>query len=198
MADARRATPRDAPLLVKALARAFEDDPVAMWSCPSDALRPRVLEDFYVVRLRQILSRGEVWTVEGCQSGALWSPPGTWRNSPREDLELARCLLRPRLLPRMPLVISGLLGMERRHPAHPPHWYLTILGTEPSAQGNGLASAVLAPVLEECDADGVGAYLESSKERNIAFYSRHGFRVTGEIDLPRGPRMWSMWRDPRS
>jgi hypothetical protein len=56
---------------------------------------------------------------------------------------------------------------------------------------------VLGPVLEQCDADGVGAYLESSKERNIDFYARHGFRVTGEIQLLRGPTMWKMWRDPR-
>jgi hypothetical protein len=54
---------------------------------------------------------------------------------------------------------------------------------------------VLRPVFERCDADGVGIYLESSKERNISFYARHGFRVTGEVRLPRGPRMWLMWRE---
>ena len=72
-----------------------------------------------------------------------------------------------------------------------------MLGTEPASQGQGLGSAVLGPVLEQCDADGVGAYLESSKERNIDFYARHGFRVTDELRLLRGPRMWGMWRDPR-
>ena len=72
-----------------------------------------------------------------------------------------------------------------------------MLGTDPAAQGRGLGSAVLRPVLEQCDRDGVGAFLESSKERNIDFYARHGFRVTSEIRLPRGPLMWQMWRDPR-
>ena len=52
-------------------------------------------------------------------------------------------------------------------------------------------------MLERCDREGVGAYLESSKERNVAFYGRHGFRVTGETRFPRGPRLWLMWRDPR-
>jgi len=55
---------------------------------------------------------------------------------------------------------------------------------------------VLQPVLERCDSDGVWAFLESSKERNIDFYARHGFRVLGELRLPRGPIMWPMWRDP--
>ena len=56
---------------------------------------------------------------------------------------------------------------------------------------------MMAPMLEGCDRDGVGAYLESSREENIDFYARHGFRVTGERRLPRGPRLWPMWRDPR-
>ena len=52
------------------------------------------------------------------------------------------------------------------------------------------------PVLELCERDGVPAYLESSKERNIDFYARFGFRVRDEVKLPAGPKMWPMWRDP--
>jgi ribosomal protein S18 acetylase RimI-like enzyme len=106
-------------------------------------------------------------------------------------------MLHPRLWRRAPLVGYGLLGIERHHPPAPPHWYLATLGTEPAAQGRGLGSTVLAPVLEECDRDGVGAYLESSKERNLDYYARFGFRVTRELRLPRGPRVWLMWRDAR-
>ena len=35
------------------------------------------------------------------------------------------------------------------------------------------------PVLERCDADGIPAYLESTKERNVGFYEQHGFAVIG-------------------
>ena len=195
---ARRATAADVPALAKALARAFLDDPVAIWSCRPDALRPRMLERFHGTRLRQLLGHEEVWTDPELRGAALWAPPQQWRESPRQDLEIARCLLHPRLIWRMPLLARGFGGMELAHPREPPHWYLAVLGTDPAAQGQGLGSAALAPVLERCDADGVGAYLESSKERNIAFYSRHGFRVTREIQLPRGPKMWAMWRDPRA
>jgi hypothetical protein len=52
-------------------------------------------------------------------------------------------------------------------------------------------------MLDRCDSEGVGAFLESSKERNIAFYARHGFRVTSEVRFPGGPPLWLMWRDPR-
>ena len=52
-------------------------------------------------------------------------------------------------------------------------------------------------LLERCDREGIPAYLESSKEKNVPFYRRHGFEVTREIQLPNGPMLWAMWRQPR-
>jgi ribosomal protein S18 acetylase RimI-like enzyme len=194
----RRATEADVPALSRMLMRAFFDDPVAGWACPSDALRPSSLERFQAIRLRQLLAHDEVWTTDDLRCAALWAPPARWKSTLREDAALVRIFNHPRLLLRMPLVGLGWLDLERRHPVKPPHWYLAVLGTDPDAQGNGLGSRVLGAVLEQCDRDGVGAYLESSKERNIDFYARHGFRVTRELKLLRGPMMWAMWREPRS
>ena len=80
--------------------------------------------------------------------------------------------------------------------AHPsdPHWYLGILGTDPVHQGCGVASALMEPTLERCDAAGFPAYLESSKQSNLPFYERHGFRVTGKVEVHGGPTLWSMSR----
>lgn len=179
------------------LVRAFADDPVARWACPDDALRPRMLGRFHAARDCQMLRAGEIWMTAGGESAAVWAAPDGWRSSIRDDLEFSRAMLHPRLLRRAPLVGFGLLGLERHHPPRPPHWYLATLGTEPADQGRGLGTAALAPVLEECDRDGVAAYLESSKESNVDYYARFGFRVTEEVRLPRGPRVWPMWREPR-
>jgi len=87
--------------------------------------------------------------------------------------------------------------VERRRPRGP-HWYLATLGTDPPRQGRGVGSALLCDVLRRCDEEGLLAYLESSKERNVAFYRRHRFEVTGEIQVPGGgPRLWLMGREPR-
>jgi GNAT superfamily N-acetyltransferase len=196
-AQVRRATFADVPALARMLARAFLDDPVASWAWRPDRLRLGALERFQAVRLRQLLAGEEVWTNDELTCAALWAPPGRWHSSLRETAELVPSFLHPRLLMRMPMVALGWEKLERAHPHKPPHLYLALLGTEPEAQGRGLGSAVLAPVLEQCDSDGVGAYLESSKKRNIDFYARHGFRVLDEIHLLRGPTMWKMWRDPR-
>jgi ribosomal protein S18 acetylase RimI-like enzyme len=193
----RRASRADIPGLAAMLARAFSDDPIAEWACRPDSLRQAMLERFHATRVGQLLAHDEVWISAERTSAALWAPPKRWRTTLREDVELSRGMLHPRLAPRLPLIAAGLYGIERKHPLAPPHWYLAVLGTDPSFQGQGLGSAVLQPVLEQCDSDGVAAYLESSKERNIDFYARHGFRVSGQLRLPRGPRVWPMWREPR-
>lgn len=199
---ARRATLADVPTLARMLARAYDDDPVAIWTCRSDALRPTVLEGLYRVRLTQTLPHGEVWVTPELSCAAVWQPPGNGGTTLANELARVRVLLHPRLIPRMvprlPLIALGARATRRAHPRAQPHWYLALLATDPLARRQGLGAAVLRPVIERCDADGVDIYLDSSKEDNISFYTRHGFRVTGEVRLPRGPRMWSMWRESSS
>ena len=57
---------------------------------------------------------------------------------------------------------------------------------------------MLQPVLARCDRDGLPAYLETTKARNVGFYERRGFTVVGEANIPLGgPPMWFMLREPR-
>jgi GNAT superfamily N-acetyltransferase len=194
----RRAELADIPALTRMLVRAYMDDPVAMWMCPSEDLRAKTLAGLYSARLRQMLIHRSIWTNPERTSAAVWLPPSCPKTPLRPNATLLRCLFDPRLLARAPLLALGLHSMDRAHPDDPPHWYLSLLGTDPGAQGRGWGSVVLGPVLEWCDRDGVGAYLESSKPRNLDFYARFGFQVTGELRLPHGgPTMWPMWRAPR-
>ena len=192
----RKAESPDVRPLAAALARAFEDDPVMRWLLPSSRLRRR-LPALFELELKYLhLPHGEVYTTADLSGGALWGPPGKWQTSP---LSLLRAT--PRLIfslgTRIPIALSTIAKVEKVHPREA-HWYLAVLGTEPARQGKGIGSALIAPILERCDQTETPAYLESSKESNIPFYNRHGFEVTGTIDLPRGgPRIWPMWREPR-
>jgi ribosomal protein S18 acetylase RimI-like enzyme len=67
----------------------------------------------------------------------------------------------------------ALIGMRLQEAVckvHPrePHRYLCLLGTDPDKQGRGHGSAVLQPVLDRCEDDGLPANLESSKESRHA------------------------------
>jgi len=192
---ARRATAADVPVLAGSLGRAFAEDPVFRWLFPDAAARVQRNTAFFALVLRHVhLRHDEVWTAHEGAAGALWDPPGHWRMPPTAILRHAPALLRM-LGPRVPLALYGLSRVEARH-LKVPHWYLAVLGTDPPFQGRGLASATLAPVLGRCDADGTPAYLETATPENVPFYEHHGFRVTGEVTLPRGPLLWLMTREP--
>ena len=195
--DVRKLTAGDVPRISLALARAFEDDPVWEFVYPDEQDRIGRYSRAFEFFLRRIwLAEQECYGLAGLQGGALWMPPGRWHISPLAQL---------RMLPGM-VAVSGrgflrfatvLRLIEKHHPREPEHYYLAVLGVEPELQGRGFGGAVLEPVLRRCDEEGTPAYLESSKERNIAFYERHGFRVTEELTLSRsGPKIWPMWRDP--
>ena len=197
--ELRRATPDDIGRIVEMLVRAFDDDPVPLFIFgDDDDARRGGLRKFFTIQLRHgYLPRGEVWTTDGCVGAGIWGLPDSHRSPWIELFHLLPAL--PQLLKgHRPLDSLRLLGDVDAARPKTPHWYLATLGTEPARQGQGIGSALLAPVLAQLDAEGLPAYLESSKERNVPFYARHGFTVTGEIHAPRdGPTLWLMWRDAR-
>jgi GNAT superfamily N-acetyltransferase len=192
----RIANQADARPLAASLARAFVDDPVMSFLIPPEASRRhRVAQYFEVALTNQHLPHGGCYTDTDRAGGALWDPPNQWKLRFAQMVRGAPQMVAAFRL-NVPRALRVVSAIERQHP-RTPHWYLAVLGTDPIHQGKGIGSALLKPILDRCDRDGIGAYLESSKQSNIAFYNRHRFEVTGEIAFPGGPTVWPMWRDPR-
>jgi ribosomal protein S18 acetylase RimI-like enzyme len=197
--SARLATPQDLPQMAEALALSFQDDPVMAWVFGADQRRAlKRLRPFFRAEGARHLRHPHVFTTDDHAGASYWDPPGTWKTTPRDFLPLVI----PMALGvnrRIPRALKGLSRLEKVHEAQPKdHYYLSVLGTRPDQQGKGVGSALMQPVLDVCDADGIGAYLESSKERNVPFYRRHGFEVVDEVEFSSGgPTLWAMWRDPR-
>lgn len=191
--SARPVRRADFGALAHVLARAFYDDPVTTWFYPNPRRRMIHARRFFAIRLRQLAPQELMFTTPELSGAALWAAPGHWREDARQSLMLLPML--PVLLPRIRRVTRAVREIERHHPAEL-HFYLSVIGTDTELQGRGVGSALLAPVLERCDAHAVPAFLECSKESNVRFYSHHGFVVTDRIELPEGPPLWLMWRTP--
>lgn len=190
------AHPDDVPTVARTLARAFADDPVFATLFGAPVPQDRCERFFRTIGAMAFRRRpGLVLRTEGDEGAAVWAPPGEWSLQPTEILRFAPSMLRSfgRRTVRSMKVLSVI---EAHHPEEP-HWYLEFLGTDPAHQGKGVGSALIQPMLDRCDQEGLGAYLESSKERNVPFYARFGFEVTERITLPGGADEWLMWRKPR-
>lgn len=195
--DIRFVAPQHLEALAGVLGRAFETDPVFRAILPDDGHRRRALPVLFRewIRLLHLPHPTTSWTTEDLAGAALWSPSGAWGVGLGAILRMG-----PRMLAAMgSRAVPGLRvlhAIEARHPREP-HVYLRVLGCEPERQGRGIGSRLMQPMLAHCDARGEPAYLESSNEKNLPLYRRHGFEVTGEVVTHLGPRVWLMWREPR-
>jgi ribosomal protein S18 acetylase RimI-like enzyme len=138
-------------------------------------------------------ANGTAYLADDGGAAALWLPPGV-----ESDGEAIGRVIQELVAEGRQNVLGEVVaGMEQHHPKIP-HWYLAMIGADPSRQGQGLGSALLKEGLKRCDADGVIAYLESSNPKNIPLYERYGFEVIGVIQPGDFPPFYPMQRPART
>jgi ribosomal protein S18 acetylase RimI-like enzyme len=183
------------------LARAFAENPVAracLSHCTQEDRLARV-DGLNLGLVRATLRRG---TVEIVRDGAsicgaqLSYAPGRWPVDARAWLSMARGAL-----------ATGLRGVRRYqrfdaavHPLHlrEPHFYLWVLGVDPSMQGRGVGGALLRTFCARADEAEMPCYLETDKESSVRLYERHGFEIEDELIVRAlgELRVWTMVRPP--
>ena len=174
------------------LVLAFTADPFVRWIYPEASQYlsrfPEALQAFGGVAF----SHGGVWRLGDFAAVALWLPPGI---EPGGDATVA--LFQATVDSQKFNDLLGVFGqMEEAHPAMP-HWYLPWFGVYCALQGQGLGSRLMTPCLEIVDQEHLPAYLDSTNPRNVPFYERHGFKVTGQWQAGDSPPIISMLREPR-
>lgn len=180
------------------LGRSFYSDPFYTLLFPDDKRRQRSLPWWMAFMVRYGLRYGTVYAASNGQGVAVWTGPE--RPHPR---------LRHLLLSGLPAALwrMGTAGCRRlldinqqwekfHHQEATPHWYLMLLGVEPSEQGRGIGGALLEPVLQMANSGGYPCWLETTTEQNVRFYQQRGFQVVARGDLGIGSHYWCMRRHP--
>jgi GNAT superfamily N-acetyltransferase len=199
------------PDVAAILTDAFAADPFMAWIFGGIDDRQGVLRVWWDWLVTHGPDGGEVWRTDDSGAAAIWYPPRHARPEAEPTLEPEAEPVDDGEEAVDPFVelLTGLIG-ERvsevlaffgqgsaMHPPEP-HWYLLALGTLADRQGQGLGARLVRPVLDRCDTEGLGVYLESSNPRNIPFYHRLGFVEVGELWTPDDTALVTgMWRAPR-
>lgn len=191
----REATAADFDEISRCIGKAFHDDPLAAYFFSDERTRVRRFASFSRFVMRLMSRHGLVATSDPIRGAAVWQAPSPPRPTRLQTIQVAAAMAACTRGAFFRAVTVGELT-AKCHPPEP-HWYLTILGTEPECQGQGIGSTLLRSTLRSCDETGALAYLESSKESNLPFYERHGFQVISELEVPDGPTLWPMLR-PRA
>ncbi|WP_292946393.1 GNAT family N-acetyltransferase [Novosphingobium sp.] len=181
-------------VLIRTLARAFQDDPALSWILPDPELRRLRLPRLFAVMIKADRRAGMILSAPNGEVVTLWRAPGQTKAGLVETLAEGWPMLRTfgRALGRAIMVSEA---MAAHHPAPDDYWYLQYAGVDPAAQGKGWGGAAIRAGLAHAEAAGKPALLETAKEANLAIYLRLGFEVLEEWQVPKGgPRFWTMVR----
>ena len=185
-------TASDEASIIDVLVRANWEDPAARWVWPDSQQFLMHFPSFVRAFGGKAFAHGSAYYVDGYVGAALWLPPDV---HPDENALIA--LLQQTVSEQIQKDFFPVLEqMGRYHPSEP-HWYLPLMGVDPSQQGKGFGSALLHHTLMQFDRDNKLAYLESSNPRNIPLYKRHGFELLGTIQIGTSPSIAPMLRRPR-
>jgi ribosomal protein S18 acetylase RimI-like enzyme len=171
---------------------AFSTDPATRWTWPRADAYSRNMPHAVRAFSSKGFALGTAYEVADFAGVALWLPPGV--SADEETLAgLMDRTAHPAIKHELAQVFEQMAGFHPREP----HWYLPVIGVDPSRQGQRLGDRLMAHALARCDADGLPAYLESSNPRNIPFYQRQGFKALGQIQVGSSPTLVPMLREPR-
>jgi GNAT superfamily N-acetyltransferase len=199
-ADVVRLDDAQIPEAAAVLGRAFAADPLYAGVLPDERQRAAALPAIMAAIARYCQRYGACYTTaDGVQGAALWNGPGSEITDERimaAGFGDAIARMSEEGSARL-LAVVGHLEELRTRALPGPHWYLMVLGVEPARQGQGIGSRLIAPVLAQADAAGLPCYLETALARDVEFYTRHGFAVLQEGDVPGiGDHYWTMSRPP--
>ncbi len=177
---------------VATLVAAFIADPVERWLYPEASAYLAHFGRFVEAFAGGAFDARSAWGLPDMSAVALWLPPGAKRDDDAVMQLLTETVARPKHADMLALAEQ----MDAAHPTYP-HWYLALLGVDPSRQGLGLGSRLLEAGLRSVDTDHLPAYLETPNPHSVGFYERFGFVVSGRAQAGTFPPMVSMVRAPR-
>ena len=188
----------DLAAVVEALTTAFLADPVwGPYSFPDPERQVEQSMRFWAAFAEPAMRFPWTLVTPGCESVAVWIPPGEPELTPDQAEAFERLAEELLGAEQARVVLDAFDQLDAAHPHDPPHYYLSLLATHSDHRGNGLGMALLAACLEWIDAEHAPAYLESTNPANDPRYRRQGFEPSGEVVLPNGHVITTMWRDAR-
>ena len=186
---------------VDVLAHAFDDDPGMRALFPRSRSRAdQKIRVFLEGYLRYGLRYGEVHVgAAAVDSVAIWLPSEhafpTIAKAVRAGGLWSTLRLGPAAIVSM-LRLDRVMGDLHQELLDRPHWHLSLVGVDPSAQGTGCAGGLLRPMLTRARAEGRPCYVETNLGSNVPFYEHLGFTLVGHRELPDSEvGLWALIRE---
>ena len=187
-----RATATDVTDVADLVARAFQQLAVARWLAVAPTRRLTCLREQFGLLIAHAVDHGHVDVMSDGTGAAVWFARTSAIPEPPDYDERLSKICGP-LLPRFVALDDAFAA---HHPEEP-HHHLAFLAVRQDVRQKGIGTALIEHHHRFLDQESIPAYLEASGPSTRDLYARLGYAVRSVITLPRGPRMWPMWREPR-
>ena len=171
----RIATCADVDLIENILLVSFKNDPHVNWLLEEskNKFKLKVLIDYVV---HQTLRRGEMYLSDDNNAVALWdferneklSFHYIWRNL---------AFLTQIGIESVVRIVKSEAHVHNNFRKCPRYCHLYMIGVLPEAQGKGLASALMNPMIQRMKEKSIPVFLETANPRNVDIYKKKGFNI---------------------
>jgi ribosomal protein S18 acetylase RimI-like enzyme len=176
-----RARVNDREAVVDVLVKAFDDNKSVNYVVKQDVDRRTRMRGLMEYSFDICNAFGEVWVSEdrnGCALVLFKDKQRTTLSSILLDIKLAIKVIG---LSRVKRVLSREAKIKSNHPKTL-FAYLWFVGVNPEAQNKRIGSSLLTQLIGRFDSQNRPIYLETSVDRNLSWYQKHGFEIYQTIE----------------
>jgi GNAT superfamily N-acetyltransferase len=170
------------------LSKSFQGDPLMVYFSPDLAKRDKQLLKMFKFLVKYGVKYGEVYATSNKFEGvSIWLPSEKVEMSFWQMIRSgALSVMMAFGFETMTRILNYMKYSSDLHKKYAPfkHWYLQFIGVSPEFRGKGFASALLKPMLERIDSEGLQCFLETQNLQNISFYEHFGFKMVEQSTIP--------------
>lgn len=180
-------------LVATLIADSFQQLDVAEWLVADPKERFAPMRDQFAIMIAHAVDHGMV-SINEDKTGAIVLFDNTKEVPEPPNYEARLRDICGAHLPRFQALDEA---FAKHHPSKP-HIHAAFLGVHRDHRDNGIGSALIRHHLHRADEQQVAVYLEASDASNRERYKRYGFTSMDPLELPSGPTMYPMWREPNA
>lgn len=178
----KRGTVDHRDLVVKILSESFDDNKSVNYVVKQDGKRQERIRELIDYSFNICYAFGDVWIADDDQACALVLYPDKKRLTLAALLWDVKLALSAIGLTRVGQVLNRESMIKSFHPKEQ-FIYLWYIGVSPELQDKGSGSKLLEEIIKESEIQGRPIYLETSVNRNIAWYTKYGFEIFKTFNL---------------
>jgi len=163
--------------IIGLLADCFDTNKTVNWIVKQDTKRKQRIHDLMDYSFEACLDSEQIWLSDDRNGVIICSMSDDKLPFLEEAYLTARFILKVTGIDRIGKILRRERYVNSFHPQEEEFLYIWFIAVDKSQQGKGIGGKMLQMVMDKSNMEQIPVYLETSTQRNLNFYLKHGFEV---------------------